>query len=397
MTPKGAKGWFSRFFKSSSSASKAEAEVERITKENVRRKIDDLSKKHKNSPEYERTKMLERILHLETLQERNQQQFLVKEQEVEALRQQLTAKEGEVVGSLRLQLEQRRKEDERRDMMFQNLSQKTENLKNRCQSLEEQVANELAPPGDVVSAQDQLRDALEKNKQWLVYDQQREAYVQLIVARSVELEQQLAEAKKQQTNAEGSSFQEKNDELEVKMQLQAERLSNRHEASEEKKVDKMAAELKNVKIRLKEEKKRSAILLLQVDMLQGSLLGQEEEQSRIAALEQQISATDFENERTDRLTMQHQLQKMLKELHKAQSRLSKLESAKQTDTRLSEPSSHNSLALDRLDISGPRAPTSLRKYSSLLDEIFMTCPKCQKPYLARHYTELLTHIDDCTA
>lgn len=50
-----------------------------------------------------------------------------------------------------------------------------------------------------------LHQALEKNQQWLVYDQQREAYVQSVVARSVELEQQLAQAKQQQTKAEESS------------------------------------------------------------------------------------------------------------------------------------------------------------------------------------------------
>lgn len=47
--------------------------------------------------------------------------------------------------------------------------------------------------------------ALEKNQQWLSYDQQREAYVQSVVARSVELEQQLAQAKQQQTKQEAAS------------------------------------------------------------------------------------------------------------------------------------------------------------------------------------------------
>ena len=47
--------------------------------------------------------------------------------------------------------------------------------------------------------------ALEKNQQWLTYDQQREAYVQSIVARSVELEQQLAQAKQQQIKQETTS------------------------------------------------------------------------------------------------------------------------------------------------------------------------------------------------
>lgn len=52
----------------------------------------------------------------------------------------------QVVASLQAQLEQRRKEAEQRDMLFQNLSQETENLKNqlatvstRCQSLETQA------------------------------------------------------------------------------------------------------------------------------------------------------------------------------------------------------------------------------------------------------------------
>lgn len=39
--------------------------------------------------------------------------------------------------------------------------------------------------------------ALEKNQQWLTYDQQREAYVQSVLARLVESEQQLAQAKQQ--------------------------------------------------------------------------------------------------------------------------------------------------------------------------------------------------------
>lgn len=53
----------------------------------------------------------------------------------------------QVVASLQAQLEQRRKEAEQKDLLFQNLSQETQNLKNqlvtvssRCQSLETQLA-----------------------------------------------------------------------------------------------------------------------------------------------------------------------------------------------------------------------------------------------------------------
>ncbi|XP_042363433.1 cone cGMP-specific 3',5'-cyclic phosphodiesterase subunit alpha'-like [Plectropomus leopardus] len=402
MTSKGAKETIvSRLgFKSSSSVSKSEVELEKVRKENahLRKKIDELAKRHIKPPDSDKSKLLERILSLETLRERNNQQLLVKEQELETMRQQLTARGGEVVASLQAQLEQRRKEAEQRDVLFQNLSQETENLKNqlatvsaRCQSLETQAVNGQVPPADLALVQDQLRDALEKNQQWLTYDQQREAYVQSVLARTLELEQQLAEAKQQQTKQEATSdgpekdvhlkshydqllsglqkdmerqkdqltksqqelsgqreqtlraqaelhsqkeqvtrlqeeisalqrryedkcsdltsllrkYEEKTKETEdIKMQLQAERLSNRHEVCEERKVssersDRMRMELENMDIRLEEERKRSAELLLQVNMLQKSLLSQHEEQRRIAALEQQNPKfSDFVDKQT---------------------------------------------------------------------------------------------------
>uniref|UniRef100_A0A3B3YZ31 TSG101 and ALIX binding domain-containing protein n=1 Tax=Poecilia mexicana TaxID=48701 RepID=A0A3B3YZ31_9TELE len=220
-------------FRSNNSGSKAEAELEKVRKENahLRKKIDEQAKRHIKAPDSDKGKLLEvkgfsitdfqiplysfvskyvhlilqRILSLETLRERNNQQLLVKEQELESLRQQLSAKGGEVVASLQAQLEQRRREAEQRDGMFQSLSQETENLKNklatvsaRCQSLETQATNGHAPAAELVQMQDQLKDALEKNQQWLVYDQQREVFVQSVVARTMELEQQLAQAKQQQ-------------------------------------------------------------------------------------------------------------------------------------------------------------------------------------------------------
>ena len=41
----------------------------------------------------------------------------------------------------------------------------------------------------------------------------------------------------------------------------------------------------------------------------------------------QLSAKDFENEKIDRQSMQHQLHKVLKELRKARDQITKLESA----------------------------------------------------------------------
>ncbi|XP_062269643.1 centrosomal protein of 55 kDa [Platichthys flesus] len=482
-------------FKSSSSSSKAEAELEKVRKENahLRRKIDEVAKRHVRPPNSDNSKLLERILNLETLRERNNQQLLVKEQDLETLRQQLSARGGEVVASLQAQLEQRRKEAERRDTLFQSMSQETENLKNQlttvtagCQSLETQVTNGQVPPADLALVQDQLRDALEKNQQWLMYDQQREAYVQSLLTRTQDLEQQLAQAKqtKQEAGSDASTnlaekdaqlksqyeqlqkdlksqrdqvtrgqqelnlqreqtlkaqtelqsqkeqvtrlrdemlvlqrrhedkssqlssflgkYDDKSKELdEVKMQLQAERHSNRHAVSEERKVssertDRMREELESVDDRLEEERKRSAELLLQVNMLQKSLLSQNEEQRRITALEQQIqfSAKDFEDEKIDRQNMQHQLQKVLKELRKARDQIAKLESAKQPNSRFSEPSSYNRFEFERLTIDDHTSPS---KVSNLLDESFLECPKCQASYPTSRHRELLTHMDFCLA
>lgn len=47
-----------------------------------------------------------------------------------------------------------------------------------------------------------VHQALEKNQQWLTYDQQREAYVQSVLTRLMELEQQ---AKQQQSKREDAA------------------------------------------------------------------------------------------------------------------------------------------------------------------------------------------------
>ncbi|KAM6898563.1 centrosomal protein of 55 kDa [Lycodopsis pacificus] len=499
MTSKGAKETIvTRLgFKSSSSASKAEAELEKVRKDNahLRRKIDELAKRLAKPPDSDKTKLLERILSLETLRERNNQQLLVKEQELETTRQQLSARGGEVVASLQAQLEQRRKEAEQRDASFQNLSQETGNLKNqlatvsaRCQSLETQVVNGQVPPADLALVQDQLRDALEKNQQWLMYDQQREAYVQSVVARTQELEQQQSkqeapsdapadsaspekevqlkshyeqlllgvqkdlerkreqvtrsqqelDGQREQTSKAQAELQSQKEHIsrlqeemsalqrryedkcsdlasslrkydekskesaDVKMQLQAERHGNRREVCEQRKEtsersDRMRMELESMDVRLEEERKRSAELLLQVNMLQKSLLSQNEEQRRIAALEQQIqlSAKDSEDEKIDRQSMQHQLHKVLKELRKARDQITKLESAKQPSARFSEPSSYSNF--ERLTINGHAGPTSPSKVPDLLDESFLECPKCRAPYPTSRHRDLLAHIDYCFA
>ncbi|XP_070962557.1 centrosomal protein of 55 kDa-like isoform X2 [Oncorhynchus clarkii lewisi] len=434
-------------FKSSGSK-QADMEMDRLRKENnhLKKMMDEISKRTARPPDLDKSKLLEKILSLETLRERNTQQLLAKDKEVETLRQQLSSSGGEVVASLQSQLDQGRREAEHREKLFQSLSEETGNLKNnlvavsaRCQELEEQFPdfqNGRVPTGEVAVVQDHLRDALEKNQQWMVYDQQREAYVKAVLARTLELEQQLNQANQalQQQHKEGDSaapeksspqLQEYYDKLllqakrdveaqkeaaaraqgryeercrevaEAQEQLQAERLSRRHRVSEERKclADRMRSERDSMDARLEDERKRSAELLLQVNLLQKSQLNQNEEQRRVAVLEQQLSAKDFENEKLDRHSLQHQLHKVLKELRKARDQITRLESShQQSESRFSEPSSYNKLEFDRLSIEDP-IPTSPSK--SLLDESFLECPKCRAPYATSQHRELLAHLDYC--
>lgn len=74
---------------------------------------------------------------LETLRERNTQQLLAKEKEISTLKQQLKAEGGEVVASLQNQLDQKRQESEHREKLFHNLSQETEDLKNKLLAITE--------------------------------------------------------------------------------------------------------------------------------------------------------------------------------------------------------------------------------------------------------------------
>ncbi|XP_059386430.1 centrosomal protein of 55 kDa [Carassius carassius] len=416
-------------FKSSSSKS-VEMEIERLKRENqqLKKSLED-TKRHQNTqPDSDKAKLLERIVSLESLRERSSQQLLEKEQEISGLRQQLRADHGDVVSSLHSQLQQKQHEAEQRERQLQDLSKETQDLKNkycavseRCDMLEKQKV----PSGELAVLQEQLRDALEKNHNWLVYDQQREAYVQGVLARTKELETQLNEANQalqqqhKEANSDGLSGQVAQHELEAELarvtriQTELEDLRGRYEeksreaaqAREEKKREREALQeerkcsserIARLQRELDEERRRVAELLMQVNLLQKSLMTQQEEQKRMAILEQQIqlSARESENEKLDRQTLQHQLHKVLKELRKARDQITRLESAKQQrESRFSEPSSCNRMDFERLTIQDRTKSPS--KVHNLLDESLLECPNCGASYPTSQHRELLAHLDYC--
>ncbi|MGH0119717.1 UNVERIFIED_CONTAM: hypothetical protein FKN15_058670 [Acipenser sinensis] len=287
--------------------SKSDTEIEKLRKENalLKKTMDEISKRKGKLTDMERNQLLETILKLETLKEKNTQQLAAKENEVITLRQQLK-QNGDVV-TLRAQLAEKNKEAERREQLFKSLAEETECVKNKyaaiaakCQEFENQVVE------NEVSSQ-----ALDKNQQWLVYDQQREAYVKGLLSTIFELEQKLSQANQslQQRHKEGNSEENNPDKKqeyydkvlltakqdleaqkttvsqlqhelselrknydqqsrEVKdlnLQLHSERINSRHYVDDEKKrmgdkVQRLKEELENAKVRFEEERKRSSEL-----------------------------------------------------------------------------------------------------------------------------------------
>lgn len=424
--------------------SKTDGDMERLRKENalLRRSMEELSKGR--SWERERNRLLEKILALETTKQKHIQELEQKDKQILSLKDQPSKSGGKEVTSLRNQLAEQNTDAKKKEQLFKSLSEETENLKNelsaitlKCKELENKVPTHQ-PSSQIASSQEfrtveaQLTDALEKNKQWLVYDQQREAYVMGLLARIFELEQetkkpcdtnaasQLSEDKQKQYEqlilsakngfevqreiAEGlklelsdlrKRYEEKN--LEVKaisIKLQTEQGCNQWKADEERKrsaekMQRLLMELETLKAQYEEEKKRSTDLLYQIQLLQRSSINQQEEQSRNRIMEQQMQniSSDFENEKHERQNLQHQLHKVLKELRKAREQIARLENTQIEDNRHWEP------VLNRNNEDEEKV--NFPKYKNHLDESFLECPKCKTQYPTSQHRDLLQHIDDC--
>ncbi|XP_005914043.1 centrosomal protein of 55 kDa isoform X7 [Haplochromis burtoni] len=292
----------------------------------------------------------------------------------------------------------------------------------------------------VAEVQIHLRDALEKNKQWLEYDQQREAYVRAILARMLWLEKQLNEAnqaRSQQHNEDHSDEKEKisqmqehyerllqkaKDELEVlrervevthqnlmitqnwckerereveelKQQLQAERLSrstqevqNCPEDEEQQQRD-VREVLQGV---LDDERRRSGNSELQANLFQRFMLNRHHaDQEKIADLERQIqiSSQDLEDERQNCSYLKKQMVKVLKALQKGKGHVAKQLKREKPDQSSGETNPPLS------QFSRPSLTSS--PHSNLMNESFLECPVCQAEYPVSHHRELMNHLEIC--
>ncbi|XP_044069670.1 centrosomal protein of 55 kDa-like isoform X5 [Siniperca chuatsi] len=375
--------------------------VSSLRKENayLKKTLVELSRQHS-----EHNKLVERFLSLETVRLESCQQMTAKDENIALPPEQLSKKEEKLMDV-------------------------------------DSASDESASTNNEIELKNHLSDALEKNKQWLEYDQQREAYVRGIVARMLWLEKQLNEANKphsQQHNEDHSDEKERlnqmleyyerllqkaKDELEVlreqvnmtqqnliitrnwceekeseveelKQQLQTEKMSRKSALEDchcsENEEQWLRDKTKDFQHRLDEEKRRSANFELQANLCQKFMLNRHHaDQEKIANLERQIkiSSQDLEDERQDCSYLKKQMVRVLKTLQKTKDHVKKQSKRDHQDHSSCEAAHPPSLPSRDSLTSSP--------HNSLVNESFLECPSCRAEYPASHYRELMNHLEIC--
>ncbi|XP_076747775.1 centrosomal protein of 55 kDa isoform X3 [Maylandia zebra] len=387
--------------------------VSSLRKENayLKRTLAELT--HQQS---QHNKLVERFLSLEAIRLECTREFRTKHEKTASPSEQLCEKEKRPVDAV--------SSISRYSREIEEIEEKLEVISTRCQYVEKKVTGKQDSTADeqvstsneaVAEVQIHLRDALEKNKQWLEYDQQREAYVRAILARMLWLEKQLNEAnqaRSQQHNEDHSDEKEKisqmqehyerllqkaKDELEVlrervevthqnlmitqnwckerereveelKQQLQAERLSRSTQEVQNCPED--------------EEQQQRDVR----EVLQG-VLDDERRRSGNSELQIQISSQDLEDERQNCSYLKKQMVKVLKALQKGKGHVAKQLKREKPDQSSGETNPPLS------QFSRPSLTSS--PHSNLMNESFLECPVCQAEYPVSHHRELMNHLEIC--
>nr|XP_055187351.1 centrosomal protein of 55 kDa-like isoform X1 [Nyctereutes procyonoides] len=403
------------------SNSKSETALEKLKGEisALKTSVDEITSGKGKLTDKDRHRLLEKIQVLEAEMEKNAYHLTEKDKEIQRLREQLKVKYNNT--ALLEQLEEKIKEGKRREQLLKSLSEETDVLKKQLSATTARLAELESKASTLRLSQTmatscfnssmnnihemeiQLKDALEKNQQWLVYDQQREVYVKGLLAKIFELEQKLetaahscpqqtkkaesedflqeekqkyynhllANAKRDleverqtitQLNFELSEFQRKYEETQKEVQDLNQLLSSQRKADVQhleddrhktEKIQRLKEEYDITREKLEEEKKRSEELFSQVQFLYTSLLKHQEEQTRIVLLEQQ---------------------KQLLEL-----------------ALLTEPLvTFQGESENRVKVASPKTPTAA------LNESLVECPTCDIQYPATEHRDLLVHVEYCS-
>ncbi|XP_036979828.1 centrosomal protein of 55 kDa-like isoform X7 [Acanthopagrus latus] len=278
---------------------------------------------------------------------------------------------------------------------------------------EDSTSDEGASSNKIRELQNHLSDALEKNKQWLEYDQQREAYVRANLARILRLEKQLNEAN--QARSQRQHNEDHSDEKERMNQLQEsfEQLlqkANNHLMLIREKNDMTNQNLLMTHQRFKEMERRVEELKQQLQAEEMSRKSAAEDQhcseeereqeqcmldrhhadrEKIKDLERQVQffSQDLEDERLNCSYLKKLMVRVLKMLQK------KKESATRQPKREQQYRSSGEEA--RPPCMPPRNRHTSSSLCSGLNESFLECPSCQAEYPANNYRELMSHLETC--
>ncbi|XP_028279255.1 centrosomal protein of 55 kDa-like isoform X1 [Parambassis ranga] len=277
--------------------------------------------------------------------------------------------------------------------------------------------------------------ALEENKQWLEYDQQREACVRGMMSRMLWLENQLNkanQARSQQHNEDysdedGASCPQANcrrrmqinydtidnlmDELinirdhvkaiydrlfsledsgenEHKELPQTER-EDHHQSEDEE--QQLSEDTKDLQSRLDKERRRSYTFELQANVLQRFILNRHHaDQEKIENLKRQIKimSQDLQDEKKDCSYLRKQVLKLLKmRCETKDSVASQSKEDVQDSDEYEERHSPPQHSRDRLRSSS--------NSSSCHNESILHCPNCHAVYPSNLYRELMNHLETC--
>ncbi|XP_040923506.1 centrosomal protein of 55 kDa-like isoform X2 [Betta splendens] len=313
-------------------------------------------------------RLVERVLSLETVRQGSCQHHEVKDQRTASASERCSERGGSLAegGGITCEVEQ--------------LRSQIANMSARCQRLEKKVAgkkylmpNSQGSTTSVEELQHLLRDALEKNKHWLEYDQHREAYVRGILDRMLWLEKQLNEAN------QARSMEHKEDHSDEKKELVE--MQELYETFLHKAKDDLEELRKEVDLTHK-----SLVEMREMSLLEDHCCFENEDQQ----LRELQCRLDVVKRRSANYELQANLiQKcMLNRHHEDQERIADLERQREQEDPPSCEEAQPPSQLSRQNVASSSC-------SSFLNESFLECPGCLAEYPASHYRELMNHMEIC--
>ncbi|TKS85667.1 Centrosomal protein of 55 kDa [Collichthys lucidus] len=250
-------------------------------------------------------------------------------------------------------------------------------------------SDEVASTNSVIKLQNLLTDAMEKNKQLLEYDQQREAYVRAILARMSWLEKQLDEANQSRSQQHNVDHSDENAQISETQEHYEKLLQTTKDALEEQ-VDITHHELiitqnwcKEIESEVEELKQQFCAEKLSKECAPEDDHGTEDE-------EQQLK--DEINDVQNRLDQVKRRSANLEFMFKCQ----REEQEKKADLeRQRDEQDHSSCEVAHPHPVSSGDVLTSSPHTSLLNESFLECPSCHAEYPASHYRELMNHIEIC--